>query len=149
MNDLFGEIINMPDNFEKFWSLYPRKKEKKRAKMSFNRLTKNTQLECIEGVKMYIKQIEVQGTKPQFIKHPSTFINGENWEDEFDTTPQKQSLQPKDFKDDSFNASKIGYCTKCNKSDFYDKFSVHLDLSRCCGADLIPNKEIANERRSS
>ena len=85
-------IINMPDNFETFWSIYPRKKEKKRARVSFNRLPKQTQSECIEGVKNYIKQIEVQGTEPQFIKHPSTFINGENWEDEFVKTSINNQL---------------------------------------------------------
>ena len=62
--------------FDDFWAIYPRKKEKKRARVSFNRLPKKTQVECIEGVKKYIKQIEVQGTETQFIKHPSTFING-------------------------------------------------------------------------
>ena len=61
--------------FDDFWAIYPRKKEKKRARVSFNRLPKKTQSECIDGVKKYIKQIEIQGTEPQFIKHPSTFMH--------------------------------------------------------------------------
>ena len=35
------------DYFDEFWSIYPRKKEKKRARVSFNRLPKKTQLDCI------------------------------------------------------------------------------------------------------
>mgnify|MGYP003155166055 CR=1 FL=1 len=47
--------------FDDFWAIYPRKKEKKRARVSFNRLPKKTQIECIEGVRKYIKQIQIQG----------------------------------------------------------------------------------------
>ena len=124
-------------NFYDFWAIYPRKKEKKKARVSFNRLPKKTQSECIEGVKDYIKQIEVQGTEPQFIKPPSTFINGENWEDEFETEVIiNQKITSADYKLDATGNAKIGYCSKCNKSDFYDKYQVHLEQSRCCGKDL-------------
>ena len=126
-------------NFDDFWAIYPRKKEKKKARVSFNRLPKKTQSECIEGVKDYIKQIEVHGTEPQFIKHPSTFINGENWEDEFETEVIiNQKITSADYKLDATGNAKIGYCSKCNKSDFYDKYQVHLEQSRCCGKDLTP-----------
>ena len=123
--------------FDDFWAIYPRKKEKKRARVSFNGLPKQTQADCIEGVKKYIKQIEIQSTEPQFIKHPSTFINGENWEDEFETEVViNQKITSADYKTDSTGNARIGYCSKCNKSDFYDKFQVHLEQSRCCGRDL-------------
>jgi len=82
------------EKFDDFWSIYPRKKEKKRARVSFNRLPKQTQEDCIQGVKDYIKQIEAQGTETRFIKHPSTFINGENWGDDFDTEVLPESSTP-------------------------------------------------------
>jgi hypothetical protein len=127
--------------FDDFWAIYPRKKEKKRARVSFNRLPKKTQLECIEGVKKYIKQIKIQGTEPQFIKHPSTFINGENWEDEFETEIIKV-LSHEDFRLDSTGNSRIGYCKACNKSDFYDKFKIHQEESRCCKRGLMTCKNV-------
>tara|TARA_Y100001973_G_scaffold103238_1_gene170043 strand:- start:9 stop:425 length:417 start_codon:yes stop_codon:yes gene_type:complete len=124
-------------NFDDFWAIYPRKKEKKRAKNYFNKLTKKTQLECIEGVKMYIKQIEAQGTEKQFIKHPSTFINGENWEDEFEIEVVKvKKLKATDYKTDTTENSRLGYCSSCGKHDFYDKFKIHLEKSLCCGKSL-------------
>jgi len=135
---LKGTIMS---NFEDFWSIYPRKKEKKRARVSFNRLPKQTKEECIEGLKKYIKQIEIQGTEPQFIKHPSTFINGENWEDDFETEVITiKPISSTDFKSDSTGNARMGYCSACNKSDFYDKFQVHKESSRCCGKNLKPSR---------
>ena len=127
--------------FDDFWAIYPRKKDKKRARLSFNKLPKKTQSECIEGVKNYIKQIEVQGTEPQFIKHPSTFINGENWEDDFEieVVHQKKVLAT-DYKSDSTGNARVGYCSSCGKSDFYDKFQIHQEQSVCCGKDLTPTR---------
>lgn len=127
------------DYFDEFWSIYPRKKEKKRAKVSFNRLPKKTQLDCIEGVKKYIQQIKIQGTEPQYIKHPSTFINGENWEDDFEIDIPTKILAT-DFKSDTTGNARIGYCSNCGKNDFYDKFQIHMEQSRCCGVDLKPSR---------
>ena len=127
------------ENFDNFWAIYPRKKDKKRARLSFNRLPKKTQVECIEGVKKYIKEIEVKGRDLEHVKHPSTFINGENWEDDFEVevTLQKKILAT-DYKMDAVGSARIGYCSECGKNDFYDKFQVHLEQSRCCGKDLKP-----------
>ena len=127
------------DNFDKLWEIYPRKVGKKAARTSFNRLPKKTQEECIEGVKKYIKQISIYGTEKPFIKHASTFINGEHWEDEFETQIEVK-LSANDFKMDTAGAARIGYCTSCGSSDFYDKFGVHQMISRCCGKDLKPSR---------
>ena len=125
--------------FEDFWNIYPRKVDKKRARLSFKRLSKKVQDECIEGVRNYIKQIEIKGTEKQYIKHPSTFINGENWEDEFETEVIKV-LSYEDFKLDSTGNARIGYCKSCNKSDFYDRFKIHQEESRCCKKELMTCK---------
>tara|TARA_R100000808_G_C2136389_1_gene144682 strand:- start:781 stop:1203 length:423 start_codon:yes stop_codon:yes gene_type:complete len=132
-------IINMPTKFDEFWSIYPRKKDKKRARISFNRLPAKTQQECIDGVKKYIKEIDLKGRLIEHVKHPSTFINGENWEDEFETEVIiNQKVHSTDFKLDATGNARIGYCGSCNKSDFYDKYQIHQESSRCCGKDLIP-----------
>ncbi len=132
------QLIAM-NNFDKLWEIYPRKVGKKAARTSFNRLPKRTQEECIEGVKNYIKQINIYGTEKPFIKHASTFINGEHWEDEFETEIELK-LSANDFRMDTSGSSRIGYCSSCKTSDFYDKFSVHQMLSRCCGKDLHPSR---------
>ena len=129
------------DNFDTFWSIYPRKKEKKRARVSFNRLPKKTQIDCIEGVRKYIKQIQIQGTEPQFIKHPSTFINGENWEDDFETDViVNKKIVATDFKLAPSGNARLGFCTSCGDCNTYDKFQIHMENSRCCGVDLKPTR---------
>ena len=102
--------------FDDFWSIYPRKKDKKRSRVSFNRLNKQTQLDCIEGVKKYIKEIEVTGRLMEHVKHPSTFINGENWEDEFETEVVfEKKVFATDYKMDATGNARMGYCSSCNK----------------------------------
>ena len=129
------------DKFDEFWGVYPRKVDKKRARLAFKRLPKKTQEECINGVYNYIKQIEIKGTEKQYIKHPSTFINGENWEDEFETEVIK-TLGYEDYRLDSTGNARIGYCEACNKSDFYDKFKIHQEESRCCRGRVMNCKNV-------
>ena len=130
--------------FDDFWAIYPRKKDKKRAKRAFNNLNKQTQSDCIEGVKKYIKEIEIVGRLMEHVKHPSTFINGENWEDDFEieVTAVKKILAT-DYKMDAVGSSRIGYCSACGKNDFYDKFQVHQEQSSCCGRDVTPTRQSA------
>ena len=46
-----------------------------------------------------------------------------------------------EFRLDNTGNARIGYCTKCNESDTYDKFKIHYEDSRCCKVKLIPNRE--------
>lgn len=46
-----------------------------------------------------------------------------------------------DYPYDANQASRLGWCSSCKKSDFYDKFNVHNEDSRCCNAKLLPSKE--------
>jgi hypothetical protein len=78
------------NEFAQFWSLYPRKLEKKKALTKFKTVRKNHSLETIlEGTKKYAQQ--VKDTDKQFIKHPSTFLNNESFVDGY----EEQVEQPK------------------------------------------------------
>ena len=46
-----------------------------------------------------------------------------------------------DFKMDATGNARIGYCEDCYRSDFYDIYKIHQQDSKCCGKQLIPNKE--------
>tara|TARA_Y100000310_G_C20632976_1_gene789622 strand:- start:795 stop:1625 length:831 start_codon:yes stop_codon:yes gene_type:complete len=46
------------------------------------------------------------------------------------------------FKKDANGKFWIGYCSKCNISDFYDDYGIKQD-SRCCKSKLLPEKQIA------
>ena len=135
-------IINMPDNFDEFWSMYPRKKSKKIARKKFNKLKIQEQKDCIEGAKMYLKEIKIKGTDQTYIKHPTTFINGECWEDEFEVDEKQEALQASDYPMDQVGSSRMGWCEKCNKYDFYDKFTIHQQESKCHQARLMTCKSV-------
>lgn len=67
--------------FNDFWEAYPRKTGKGRARKAFRTALGKTDLETIlEGVAAYIEHEDM--SDPQWIAHPTTWLNGERWEDE-------------------------------------------------------------------
>ena len=74
------------DEFEKLWQLYPRKIGKPKAIKSYQKARKNgtTYEEVLKGINAYIKQIEANKTKTEYIKHGSTWFNGQCWLDEYE-----------------------------------------------------------------
>ena len=46
-----------------------------------------------------------------------------------------------EFKLDSTGNARMGYCTKCNTSDFYDQFKIVGEDSKCCKVELTPRRK--------
>ncbi|WP_139344472.1 hypothetical protein [Rathayibacter sp. VKM Ac-2630] len=69
------------DRFEEFWKVYPRKVAKGTAKAAFLRLVKKHDVEAIIGG---ARRLAADPNLPeqQFVKHPTTWLNGEGWDDE-------------------------------------------------------------------
>ena len=86
--------------FLKFYEKYPLKKSKAQALKIFTKIFKKEKDknklfdDIINGLTLYIKQIEFLKTEQKFIKHPSSFLNKRSWEDDFITNKKK------DIKDD-------------------------------------------------
>lgn len=74
-----------PDDFEKFWRIYPRHEDKKKAFKVWQTALKNgaTADEIIAGAARYAKYRA--GEPEQYTKHPSTWLNGDCWENEYST----------------------------------------------------------------
>lgn len=70
----------LPAPFENFWEQFGYKKNRKKAQSAFNRLTKANQKMCVEMIPAYLAYIAATNT-PQM--HPTTWINGERWNDDF------------------------------------------------------------------
>ena len=73
--------------FDEFWSLYNYRIAKKAARKAWEKLTEHEKQEvmsCLPRRNLTDKQW-LSGFK----MHPATFLNGERWEDEFDTAQQK------------------------------------------------------------
>ena len=126
--------------FNEFYELYKRKQDRKRAYTSFKNLTRKNQLLCIEGVKTYNKWIELNSIERNMIKLPTTYINGESWTDILDTEIKDKPAKV-EYKLDATGNAVLGYCAKCNKSDFYDPYKVQSTDSKCCNAALLPEKK--------
>lgn len=72
-----------PDAFEMFWRAYPRRIGKGAARKAFDRAIRKTTLATmLHAIAEYIEH------KPAWADycHPSTWLNGERWDDEW--TPQ-------------------------------------------------------------
>lgn len=78
--------LQLENEFEQLWKIYPRKIGKEVAKKSFKkaRNDKNIPYETIiNGLYRYINYLETQGTEEQYIMHGSTWMNQAKWEDEY------------------------------------------------------------------
>jgi predicted phage replisome organizer len=82
------------NEFEQFWSIYPRKVDKKKALKSFKSCLKNYSLDTVlKGTKKYA--LQVKHTEKQYIKHPATFLNNESFIDGFEeVVTQEVPKQP-------------------------------------------------------
>jgi hypothetical protein len=72
-------------DFEQFWSCYPRRVKKGYARQCYERARKKaTHEEIMTGLARFIAAEPWDG-RIQFCPHPSSWLNGEQWSDEYDT----------------------------------------------------------------
>ena len=77
-----GDIwVDTPD-FDIFWERYPRKENKKKAKIAFDGLSKTKQRDAIDGLRKDLSRNRWDDCEKKFILLPTTYINGARWEDE-------------------------------------------------------------------
>lgn len=65
--------------FDEFWALYPRKVNKAKARTAFARALKRADLSVILAA---LREQSKGWTDPQFVPHPTTWLNGDRWADE-------------------------------------------------------------------
>ena len=75
---------------------------------------------------------------PEAINEVNESINTQRKGKEIKGNKKKYSIN--DFKLDTTGNSHIGYCSKCNISDFYSKYNI-WGYSKCCNSKLIPERE--------
>jgi len=82
--------------FNQFWNLYPVKKGKKNAEKKFLVLAKDKSFNFDFVMTQLKKQTQSSDwTKDnyRFTPHPTTWLNGEKWNDEIETVPQQDRLR--------------------------------------------------------
>ena len=70
--------------FELFWEKYPRKENKKKAYDVFMRIIDSVSIETIiSWLEAYCKTENVVLSRFEYVKHPTTWLNWENWNDKY------------------------------------------------------------------
>lgn len=69
-------------SFDSFWTLYPKKQDKKKAQIKWDRLPEETRRLIMLDLP---KRIVGHKWQAGFIENPTTYLNGERWEDEIET----------------------------------------------------------------
>ena len=84
---------NNMSEFETLWKIYPRKIGKNKALKAYIKARKEgISFEMVEqGIKAYCEYIKKSKVKDEYIKHGSTWFNGQCWNDEY--TEQKAETE--------------------------------------------------------
>ena len=69
--------------FEAWWKVYPRRVSKGSARKAYlTALSKTSHERLLQAAQSFAKAKEAEGTEERYIPHPTTWLNGERWEDE-------------------------------------------------------------------
>jgi hypothetical protein len=88
------EKTNLLDaQFNQFWETYPRKVGKGKARQAFEKALEKTDIDTIlAGVQAYVHHEGYNDM--EFIAHPTSWLNGERWDDEYETPMRKETPTP-------------------------------------------------------
>jgi len=73
------------DGFDDFWAAYPKKVDKKKALIAWNKNKPNID-EVLTAIEW---QVKTKGWIEGFIPNPTTYLNGERWKDEAPATKKR------------------------------------------------------------
>lgn len=95
LNNTSPDVEGYLVSFEKFYSVYPRKKGKQDAIKWFKKNKPTT-----EFVSMLVEDVykrvatEWNGKEPQYVPYPASYLNGKRWEDEIETSAPVKPKYP-------------------------------------------------------
>lgn len=132
------------DQFNEFWNVYNKKVSKPKAITAYNRALKKVDHRTIMDALKKQKKLWV-GKDKAYIKHPTTWLNQECWEDEIEhIQPAKEFIKPKFQKTPS--GLYKAWCMKCGNKLLPNEYQIK-GSSECCGVDMLPEKPIINDTK--
>lgn len=84
--------VDSKAQFEKFWKLYPNKKNRKKAFSIFQKLDPQVIPKVLAALPLHIKSVDWQKDGGAFIPHPTTWLNGERWNDELEVQIEEEEI---------------------------------------------------------
>ena len=90
-----------PEMFERFWKLYPRKRDKLKALRAWDKLKADRKLmqTMSAALKAQMATEEWQRDNGRAIPYPSTWLNNRRWEDELEDAPSPAAAPRDDRRD--------------------------------------------------
>ena len=82
LNNSNKQVNKQYAHFDDFWKIYPKKTDKLKAKKKWDKLkpSEETLLLITKNIRLRIDS--GSWSDPQYIPHPTTYLNGERWNDE-------------------------------------------------------------------
>lgn len=81
------------DDFEEFWTLYPRKEGKKDARKAWTAMTLEERFAAAQSISMHVRFWNLSGRDRQFIPMCGTWLRGERWSDELEMPQAPEQAQ--------------------------------------------------------
>lgn len=89
--------VQIEQEFEEVWKIYPRKEDKKKAFLAYKTARKKASFDEIKkGVETYSNHIKARNTDKCYIKLGATYFNGECWANNYEQSePQEELIKGK------------------------------------------------------
>ena len=85
--------VQIEQEFEEVWKIYPRKEDKKKAFSAYKTAIKKASFDEIKkGVETYSNHIKASNTDKRYIKLGATYFNGECWANNYEQSEQQEEL---------------------------------------------------------
>jgi hypothetical protein len=75
-------VAHLDFGFDEFWKMYPRKTNKAKATKIWSKQTHQVREKIMSALPSHVAHWQAKGTMPEFIPHPTTWLNDKRWEDE-------------------------------------------------------------------
>ena len=114
--------VQIEQEFEEVWKIYPRKEDKKKAFMAYKNARKKASFDEIKkGVETYSNHIRVSNTDKRYIKLGATYFNGECWANNYEQSEPKEELIK-------------GKYTRAQVEQFAKELNISYEKAlKCCG----------------
>ena len=113
--------VQIEQEFEEVWKIYPRKEDKKKAFSAYKTARKKASFDEIKkGVETYSNHIRVSNTDKRYIKLGATYFNGECWANNYEQSEPKEELIK-------------GKYTRAQVEDFAKQLNISYEKAlKCC-----------------
>ena len=78
-------------DFKIFWDMYPNKKDKKKAEQKWYRLPREVQEKILLDLPLRSQGAAWKKDNGRYIPYPTTYLNGERWNDSIETAPLRKT----------------------------------------------------------